>query len=122
MSTPVPSGAPAGALEDLSVRMARVETDVSWIKREMVTKADLADVRGEMARLRGELKADIANLRAELSGEFKTDIGTVRGEIGTLRGEMHAMETRLIKWMVGTALTCAGVAAAAATAAARLIA
>jgi hypothetical protein len=96
MSTPVPSGAPAGVLEDLSLRMARVETDVAWIKREMATKADLATLRGEIAASRAEMRGEIAASRAEL------------------RGEIFAMEGRLIKWMVGTALTSVGVAVTAA--------
>jgi hypothetical protein len=81
MSKPIPSGFPAGTLEDFSARMARVETDVSWLKRESATKTDLAE----------------------------------------LRADMFAMGTRLIKWMVGTVLTGAGVTAAVTAAALKLV-
>jgi hypothetical protein len=103
MSSPAPSGFPAGILEDLSVRMARMETDVSWIKREMATKADLAD-------LRTELKDEIGSQRAE-----------PKGESGSQRAEMFAMETRIIKWMVGTTLTGMGMTAAVTVALLKLV-
>jgi ribosomal protein L29 len=69
----------------------------------LASKADIADLRGELktdiSELRGELKSDISELRGELKtdiselrGELKTEIGELRGElkteIGELRGEL----------------------------------
>ena len=59
----------------------------------LATKEGLADVRGELANVRGELKADIADLRSEL----------------------YRVEGRLIKWMVGLQLGTVVTAVAIAT-------
>ena len=59
-------------------------------------KAGLAEVRTEIASLDTRLSTQIAELRTEQ----RTDIAGVRTEIA-------ALETRLIRWMVGTVLATA---------------
>jgi hypothetical protein len=70
---------------------------------ELATKADLAELRGEllgelgsvrkeMGELRGELKGEMGELRGELKGEM----AELRGEMKELRGEMRAMFPRLV--------------------------
>jgi len=51
---------------------------------EFATKADIADVRAEIADLRSELKAEIADLRSE-----------IKAEIADLRSELRQSELRL---------------------------
>ena len=60
-------------------------------------KAGLAEVRTEIAGLDTRLSTQIADLRTEQ----RTDIAGVRTEIANL-------ETRLIRWMVGTVLATGG--------------
>jgi glutathione S-transferase len=67
----------------------------------MATKADKADI-AQMAT-----KADIAQMAT------KADIAQTKADIALVRVEMAALETRLIKWFIGTAVTLAGLAFAA---------
>ena len=60
-------------------------------------KAGLAEIRTEIAALDTRLSTQIANLDTRLS----TQIAAVRTEVANL-------ETRLIRWMVGTVLATGG--------------
>jgi ribosomal protein L29 len=54
-------------------------------------RAELAQVREEIATLRGELKSEITALRGELRSEIASvpgEIASVRGEIAAVRGEI----------------------------------
>ena len=64
------------------------ETDVS----ELASKADTAEVRGEIADLGTDLKAEIAGVRggiADLGKDLRTEIAGVRGETADLRTELR---------------------------------
>jgi uncharacterized protein YdhG (YjbR/CyaY superfamily) len=50
---------------------------------DLATKADLAELRTEIAELRTELKMEMAELRTEL------------------KAEMAALRTELLKWIIG---------------------
>jgi hypothetical protein len=113
-----------GCVDDFLRRLGNVEADVTELKVQvggilvilptLATKADLAELKAELktdiGSLRTELKTDIGGLRTEL----KTDIGGLRTElktdIGALGKEISSMEIRIIKWLVGTVVTTAGVA------------
>ena len=71
-------------MEDIVTRVGRLETSMS------------------------DVRVDVAAIKAKL------DHLATRGEIGELRGLLSATETSLIKWVVGTAMACAGLAFAAA--------
>jgi hypothetical protein len=78
----------------MEARIARIESDVGHIK---VT----------LKELRGDMKAaneSIAGLKVGL-GELKGGIGVVRQEIKT---QIHALETKMIKWVIGTVLATGG--------------
>ena len=60
-----------------------VKVDIAGLRTEL--KADIADVRTEMASLKSELKADTAELKAEL----KSDIRAL------------AVEMTYMRWMLG---------------------
>ena len=64
-------------------------------------RVEIAEVRTEIANLDMRLSTQIANLDTRLS----TQIAEVRSELGNL-------EARLIKWIIGTVVTTAGVTAA----------
>jgi F0F1-type ATP synthase membrane subunit b/b' len=72
---------------------------------DLATKADLAELRTEIAELKTELKTEIAELRtelkaeiAELRTELKAEIAGLRTE---LRAEIAAVRTELLKWIIG---------------------
>ena len=61
-------------------------------------RAELAQVREEIATLREELRSEITALRGELKseitavrGELRSEIAAVRGEIAAVRGEIAAV-------------------------------
>ncbi len=56
-------------------------------------------------------KADVADVRTEIA-EVRIEVADVRTEVVKLRAEMAAMETRMVKWLVsavgiGVAITVA---------------
>ena len=57
----------------------------------VATKADIAELRADMAALRTELKGDIAELRTELKG----DMAELRTDMAGLRTEIQAVELRM---------------------------
>jgi hypothetical protein len=85
------SGGGGGDVEDVLKRLGAVETNVSELKSQvsgilailphLATKADVADVRTDVAQLKGEMWAAISGL-----------------------------EIRIIKWIVATLLTSTGLA------------
>ena len=74
------------------------------ITGEVATKADLAEVKAELAEVKAELKTDIADLRTEL----KTDIAQLDARIETVRTELAKQNTRLIVWVVSLFAIIAG--------------
>ena len=69
--------------------------------------AGLAELRTEIAGLDTRLSTQIAELRTEqLTGmaELRTELRT---EIAGVRTEMGNLETRLIRWLVGTVIATA---------------
>jgi len=57
----------------------------------LATKVDMAELRTELAALRGELSTEIAAVR------------------GDLRAEMHALGRRIIMWNTGTLIAVASI-------------
>lgn len=69
------------SLPEIKERLARVETKIDSIEKHMVTKANLLEETGGLN---------------QAIGNFRTDI--------------QSLETRLLKWFVGTAATLSAVA------------
>ena len=87
---------------------AEVRGEIAELRAEQRTQ--IAEVRGEIAELRAEQRTQIAEVRteiAELRAEQRTQIAEVRTEIAVVRTEISSLETRLIRWMVGTVLATA---------------
>ena len=86
---------------------------------DLATKADLAEIRTEIAKLKNELKTEIADLRterkaevaeirteiADLRTELKSEIAGLRSEQRTesaaVRAEIADTKTNLLKWVIG---------------------
>ena len=99
----------------------------------LATKADLAELRGdlrtEMAELRGDLRAEYATLRGEMTtdnanlrSELKDDIANLRNElkddIAALDTSVGELDTRIdsiekqftsLKWFIGILVTGASI-------------
>ncbi len=114
-------------------RIRRLETAIARIDATLLTisskedversrgeaRADNEALRADQERLRAELLTSLEALRADLTtelerirGEAKADNESLRTEIERLRAEMYRMESRLIRWVVASAV--ASVAAIAA--------
>ena len=76
------------------MRVGRLETTVSDIR------ADVAALKATVAQL--ATKGEIAELKAELTAQ-----------IGDLKAQFSAGEASVIKWLVGTVISCAALAFAA---------
>jgi hypothetical protein len=77
---------------DPKMALAQAAAMEEFVVSELVTR-DYLDAR--LSEVRSELKGEISALRAEL----KPDITTLRGDF---RAEIAAVETRLIRWVVGS--------------------
>ncbi len=85
----------------------------------LASKADIAEVRTEIAETRSELKGEIAEVRTEIA-EVRTEIAETRSElkaeIAEVRVEIHKAKNQLLTWfisiMIGTAVTYIGTIAA----------
>ncbi len=92
------------------------DEQVALLNANLATKADIAAVKADIAKLRAELKADIAKLRAELKGdvakvraEFKGDIAKVQAE---LKADIATVKADLLKWMIGALIAQGGLVVA----------
>ncbi|HAX2344749.1 TPA: DUF1640 domain-containing protein [Escherichia coli] len=109
--------------DKLERRIEQIEGNLSLIRHDLATlaertthlstKADVAEMKGELkadiAHLKGELKADIAHLKGELKadiahlkGELKSDAANLKSEfkcdIANLKAEViEAMDKRFDK-------------------------
>ena len=70
-------------------------------------RAEIAEVRTEIASLDTRLSTQIGSLDTRLS----TQIAEVRTEVAGVRTEIGNLEARLIKWIVGTVLATAAATA-----------
>ena len=79
-------------------------------------KAGIASLRTEIAEHRAEQRTEIAEHRAEQRTEIagvRTEIAGLDAKLADVRAEISRSESRIIKWMVGTVLTGAGIVTAA---------
>ena len=114
--------------------LAEVQTQIANLDKRLST--EIAEMRAELAEMRAEQRAELAEMRAEQRAELaetraeqRTEIAAVRSEIAEMRAEQRTeiaetraeqrteiaairteianLETRLIRWMVGTVITTA---------------
>jgi hypothetical protein len=108
----VGSGSGGGGVDDILRRLGNVETDVSELRAEvraisatMPHLATKADLKAEI----GEVRAEIGSVRTEIAS-VRVEVQSVRVEVADVKTKVASMETAIIKWMVATVLTTAGVA------------
>jgi len=102
----------------MEYRVPVVENDIRNLKESVAKLFDgLKSANDAITKLltgQAELRGDINTLRVEMRAEM----GTVRAEMGTLRaevnGRLEALETKIMRWFVATALSCAALAFSAA--------
>jgi hypothetical protein len=88
-------------MDDFSKRLGEVEKAVVEIRTkldtalpQLATKAELHAVRVEIGGLRSDMNEKLGSLRSDMNAH-----------VGSLRSDMNAMETRILKWMVGTMIS-----------------
>lgn len=58
-----------------------------------------------------EIRADVSAIKAILPHlASKADVADMKADIAAVRGDIHALETRIIKWIIGTVMTSAALA------------
>ncbi len=78
-------------LEDSGFSRERVDALTEFMDGSVATKADIAELSGEIKEVRSELSGEIKEVRSEL----KADIAELSGEIKEVRGELKALGERL---------------------------
>jgi hypothetical protein len=81
-----------------------------FVVSELATRdyldAKLSEVRSELKATRDYLDAKLSEVRSELKGEISALRAELKGDIATLRGDLRAeiagVETKLVRWMVGS--------------------
>ena len=103
---------------DMNAEIGTVRTEIGALRSDM--NAETGALRGDIGALRADMNAEMSGVRAEigaLRGDMNTETGTLRGEINALRADMNAamsaLETRLVRWIVGTGIALAGIMSAA---------
>ncbi len=93
-------------LEDSGFSREQVDALSEFMDGSVATKADIAELSGEIKEVRGELKAQGERLDgkitaeiAELSGEIKEVRGELKADIAGLNGRIN-----LIYWMLGVSV------------------
>jgi chromosome segregation ATPase len=90
--------------------IAHLRSDVNELKEGMKT---VNKTLGELRDGQTQLKGDINTVRAEM-GTLRAELGTLRAEMGALGKQIDeriaVLETKIIKWVMGTGISCAGLA------------
>ena len=90
------------------------------VTKEFV-RAEIADVRAEVAGFWGEVRAEFAAVRAEFAdvraevagfrGEVRAEFAAVRGEIMQLEGRMNERFREMTMWVAGALIAGLGASA-----------
>ena len=94
----------AGADQDLAEAIALGAVRVQ--ESTLATKEDIAELKMGMAKLEASTREDIAELKmgmAKLEASTREDIAELKMGMAELKTAMAEQESRLIKWVVGTA-------------------
>ncbi len=80
----------------MEARVARIESDVAHMK------GDISNIQLDLRELRGEMKAAIGSV-----AELKAGQAELKGE---LRAQISGLESKIIRWIIGSAITSTGMA------------
>ena len=139
-------GSGGGDVDNVLERLGKVEDNVSELRTEVKViaaiipalatkeelKAEIGDLRTEMAtefgRVRAEMAVGFGSIRAEMATEFgrvraemaagfgsiraetATEFGKVRTEIADVKTAVASIEGKIVKWFIATGLTSATLA------------
>lgn len=73
---------------------------------DIATKTDIAEVKTEIATLRGDMHTEFASLRTEIAGlrgDMNGEVASVRTDIASLRGDISGVRSATAQWIVGAA-------------------
>ena len=103
----------AGMPEPQAEAVVRLQVDV--LQRHIVTKADAAAIRRDIADQRtwsetefGTLKTDVAILKTDVAilktdvAILKTDVAILKTDVAILKTDVAALKGHFIKWVLGT--------------------
>ena len=89
-----------GVVESLLAETREVVSAIKAALAHLATKAEL-----------NELKADVNAIKATLPHlATKADLNEVKSEINAVKADIHALEARMIRWIVGTTIAAISVA------------
>lgn len=94
------------SMDDVLRRLGVVEQGISDLRSEVAEiRLDVASVRSEVA----EVRAQLITLRTDVLPHLAT-----KADIAATKADIASLETRIIKWLIATVLTAAGLAFTAA--------
>jgi hypothetical protein len=97
-------------LEDSGFSREQVDALSEFMDGSVATKADIAELSGEIKEVRGELKADIERLDGKITAEIAGLNGKITAEIAELNGKITAEiaglngRINLVYWMLGVSV------------------
>ncbi len=101
---------------NVEARIARLESDVEHIKLDLQSMhVELKAANDSIATMRADVSAIKATLpHLATKDELRCVEGSLTAKInsveGTLESSIHALEARLIRWIVGSSLASLGLA------------
>ena len=109
--TPAQADALTDALREFTERGDHVTAD-QFKAGQAETRAEIAELRSEQRTRISEVRTEIANLDTRLSTQIANLDTRLSTQIAEVRSEIGNFESRLIKWIIGTVVTTAGVTVA----------
>jgi chromosome segregation ATPase len=97
-------------LDKIEDRVLHIERDISDIKSDISsikTQANFHSTKEDILELRNELTTAISGSHLELKTAISGSHLELKTENKSLQSTIHQVETRLIKWMVGSIFTVA---------------
>ncbi len=86
-------------LEDSGFSREQVDALSEFMDGSVATKADIAELSGEIKEVRSELSGEIKEVRGELKAQGERLDGKITAEIAGLNGRMN-----LVYWMLGVSV------------------
>ena len=109
--TPAQADALTDALREFTERGDHVTAD-QFKAGQAEIKAEIAELRSEERTRISEVRTEIANLDTRLSTQIANLDTRLSTQIAEVRSEIGNLESRLIKWIIGTVVATAGVTVA----------
>ena len=103
----VGSGSGGGGVDDILRRLGNVETDVSELRAEVRAISATIPHLATAAAV-SEILAVIPHLATK--ADLKAEMADVKTAVANVETKLASMETAIIKWIIATVLTTAGIA------------